>query len=117
MFKGFYFNHNFALGTVRATATSNEKFGVVANSISTQGNVQLTKNWAIRVGNIGYDFKNKGLSYPDFGVTRILHCWQMSFNYQPQRGTYSFNLFASPGTFNFLKIPYHNNRFDPRNDL
>jgi hypothetical protein len=117
MFKGFYFNHNFALGTVRATATSTEKFGVVANAISTQGNVQLTKNWAIRVGNIGYDFKNKGLSYPDFGVTRILHCWQMSFNYQPQRGTYSFNLFASPGTFNFLKIPYHNNRFDPRNDL
>lgn len=117
MFKGFYFNHNMSFGLARNFSTGVQTFGVLANSISTQGNVQLTKNWAIRVGNIGYDFKNHGLSYPDFGVTRILHCWQMTFNYQPQRGTYSFNLFASPGTFNFLKIPYHNNRFDPRNNL
>ncbi len=117
MFKGFYFNHNFALGNIIDPITREEKFGVIANSLSTQGNIELTKNWAIRVGNIGYDFKSKDLTYPDFGVTRRLHCWQMNFNYQPVRGTYSFNIYANPGTFSFLKLPYRRNRFDPQNDL
>ncbi len=117
MFKGFYFNHNFALGNFIDPLTLKERFGVIANSISTQGSIELTKNWSIRVGNIGYDFKNKDLTYPDFGVTRRLHCWQMNFNYQPVRGTYSFNIYANPGTFSFLKVPYRKNRFDPQNDL
>ncbi len=117
MFKGFYFNHSLALGTVRDPLTNKDKFGIVANNISTQGSIELTKNWSVQIGNIGYDFKNKGLSYPDFGVSRLLHCWKMTFNYQPDRGTYAFNLFANPGTFNFLKLPYRKNRFDPQNDL
>ena len=65
----------------------------------------------------GYDFKNKGLTYPDIGFSRILHCWQMTFSYQPDRGTYSFNIFASQGTFNFLKLPYRKDIYDPRDDL
>ncbi len=117
MFKGFYFNHSLALGVSRDFATNKDVFGIVSNSINTQGSIELTKNWSVQIGNIGYDFKNKGLSYPDFGVSRILHCWKMTFNYQPDRGTYAFNLFANPGTFNFLKLPYRKNRFDPKNDL
>lgn len=117
MFKGFYFSHNFALGNFTDPISNNERFGIIANSISTAGSIELTKNWSVRVGNIGYDFKNKDLTYPDFGVTRRLHCWQMNFNYQPVRGTYSFNIYANPGTFSFLKVPYRKNRFDPQNDL
>ncbi|MBK9930810.1 MAG: LPS-assembly protein LptD [Saprospiraceae bacterium] len=117
MFKGFYFNHNLSFGIDRNPVTGEEKFGVLANSINTQGSVQLTKNWAISVGNIGYDFKRKNISYPDFGFTRSLHCWQMTFSFQPDRGTYAFNLFANPGTFNFLKLPYRKNRFDPQDNL
>lgn len=123
MFQGFYFNHNLSLGLERKSFIENERvvykeqFGVLANSISTQGSIKLTKNWDIRLGNIGYDFKNHALTYPDFGVSRVLHCWKMTFDYQPLRGTYSFNIFANASTFNFLKLPYRKNYYDPRNDL
>ena len=50
------------------------------------GKHPLPKNWDIRLGNIGYDFKNHALTYPDFGVSRVLHCWKMTFDYQPLRG-------------------------------
>jgi hypothetical protein len=117
MFKGFNFNHNYALGILIDPVTRQEKFGVLTHTINTQGSIELSKNWSIVIGNIGYDFKNKGLTYPDLGFTRILHCWRMTFSYQPNRGTYSFNIFADGSTFNFLKLPYRKNVFDPRDDL
>ena len=117
MFKGFGFSHNLSFGEIRDPLTNKTKNGIITNTISTQGSIDLTKNWKITIGNIGYDFKNKGLTYPDIGFSRILHCWQMTFSYQPDRGTYSFNIFASQGTFNFLKLPYRKDIYDPRDDL
>ncbi len=77
------------------------------NTVSTSGQIPLTKKWRMTVGNIGYDFAQKRVTYPDFGFFRDLHCWEMGVNWQPERGTYSFFLRVKPGTLDFLKIPYN----------
>src|SRR5699024_3022988 len=58
-------------------------FRLSTNNIRLSGNLDLTEKWGIRVGNFGYDFERKQLTYPDFGFTRDLHCWQLSFSWQP----------------------------------
>ncbi|MEN9415617.1 MAG: hypothetical protein RLZ62_1921, partial [Bacteroidota bacterium] len=54
----------------------------------------------------------KRLVYPDIGFTRDLHCWSLSFRWQPDRGTYSFFIGVKPGTLEFLKVPYRKDYFD-----
>ncbi len=81
---------------------------ITRNTLTIRGNIPLTDNWAINVNNIGYNFITKDFTYPDVGISRNLHCWQMRFNWQPQRGTYSFFLGVKPGTMlDFIKVPYN----------
>ena len=110
-FKDFRVYHNFAF-SLQADSSGNVQPKISANSINVQGNLQLTDNWSIRVGNIGYDFISKSLSYPDIGILRDLHCWEMSFNWQPVRGTYSFMIRVKGNSLNFIKIPYNKNNQD-----
>ncbi len=112
LFENFSISHN--LDFFWETRGQETTFRMGTNSINAQGNIELTKNWGVSVGNIGYDFVNKGLSYPAIGFTRDLHCWQLSFNWQPQRGTYVLNIQVKPGTLDFIKIPYQKNNFDTR---
>ena len=105
--ESFRLNHQFAINF-------DKNFGrpdtvIYTNSIYTSGNITLSKKWQLTIGNIGYDFVNKQLNYPDFGFRRDLHCWEMGVNWQPVRGTYSFYLRVKPGTLDFLKIPYNRN--------
>lgn len=82
------------------------------NSVSMYGSMTLTPNWRINVGNIGYDFNSKRLTYPDIGFSRDLHCWELSFSWQPERGTYLLHLGVKPGSLDFLKIPFRRNNND-----
>lgn len=112
LFENFSISHNLDFSW---EARGNETvFRMGTNSINAQGNVELTKNWGVSVGNIGYDFVSKGLTYPAIGFTRDLHCWQLSFAWQPQRGTYVLNIQVKPGTLDFIKIPYQKNNYDSR---
>lgn len=113
LFENFGISHNIDF-TWRPDASGVVRMSVGSNSLNCRGNIQLTKKWAITVGNFGYDFKNKGLSYPSFGFARDLHCWMMDFSWQPQRGTYSFNIRVKPGTLDFIKVPYQRNNVDAR---
>ncbi|MCB0588750.1 MAG: hypothetical protein KDD06_25905, partial [Phaeodactylibacter sp.] len=70
--------------------------------------------WNINIGNFGYDFVRKGITYPSVGFSRNLHCWEMGMSWQPTRGTYSFYIQVRPGTLDFLKIPYNRNNIDAR---
>ncbi len=88
------------------------KFRFNTNSVSVSGSLPITEKWAINVGYFGYDFKNQSIVYPDLGFSRDLHCWQMSLNWQPVRGTYSFTIGVKPGTLDFLKVPNSKNRQD-----
>jgi len=55
---------------------------VVRQTLSFNGNVSLTKKIAITFTS-GYDFKMKEITMTQIGITRDLHCWDMSFNWVP----------------------------------
>jgi hypothetical protein len=74
--------------------------------------IKLTPNWGLSIGNISYNFKNKNLFYPDFTVTRNLHCWEMGLSWQPTRGTYNFFIRVRPGSLGFIEVPYKKNNID-----
>jgi len=109
LLEGITVSHNLVMGWM------NGEFGVQVNSINMRGNFRITDKWTINVGNFGYDFVNRGLTYPSVGFFRDLHCWEMGMNWQPNRGTYSFFIRVKPGPFEFLKLPYERNNADPLN--
>ncbi len=112
LFENFNISHNlvFQFGT----STKSDTVFVQTHSINCQGGIQLTENWTIVIGNFGYDFARKGLTYPSLGFSRDLHCWQMNLSWQPTRGTYNFSIGVKPGSMDFLKIPYNRNNADGR---
>ena len=54
----------------------------VSQTLSLNGTVTLTKKMAITYTS-GYDFKGKEITMTNIGITRDLHCWDMSFNWVP----------------------------------
>ena len=90
-----------------------DTFRIQTNSVSLRGEIPLTDKWKLQVGNIGYDFNSKSITYPDLGFYRDLHCWEMGANWQPSRGTYLFYIRVKPGTpLGFLDLPYQKNNAD-----
>ena len=79
------------------------------NTINVRGTMRLTPKWKISIGNIGYDFRSSQLTYPDISFIRDLHCWDLRFSWQPQRGTYSLHIGVKPGSLDFLKFPHQRN--------
>lgn len=110
LLSGFSINHE--LGVVRMGMNGPDHTVVTTNNINMVGGIELTPNWSVYFGNIGYDFLTNSITYPDLGIARDLHCWQLSFNWQPTRGTYAFNINVKPGTFDFIKVPYKRGNYD-----
>jgi len=54
----------------------------LTQTLSANGNVTLTKKFAITY-TTGYDFTQKEITMTQIGITRDLHCWNMSFNWIP----------------------------------
>ena len=92
--------------------TARDTFTVGTNSLNFSGSIPLSSKWSLDVDNISYNFISKSLVYPSFGFTRDLHCWQLSFRWQPDRGTYEFFLGVKPGTLDFVKVPYRKSLYD-----
>ncbi len=111
LFRDFRISHDIVLMWTTDPVTG-AKLDVTTNSINTRGNIRLTPKWNLSVGNIGYDFNSKRITYPYLGFTRDLHCWEMGFNWAPERGTYSFYIRVKQGPLNFIKIPYEKNNQD-----
>ncbi len=88
------------------------RFNTTANSLELRGALQLTENWSVNIGQIGYDFTSKRITYPYLSFARDLHCWEMRFSWAPQRNTYQFSISVKPGTFDFLEVPINQNRYD-----
>ncbi len=55
---------------------------MITQTLSVNGNVTLTKKMAVTYTS-GYDFKMKEITMTQIGITRDLHCWEMSFNWVP----------------------------------
>ncbi len=106
LFEDFSIQHNFALGQRYYPQAGKDSIAVTAHTISSRGSIKLTQNWNIIVGNFGYDFQDKKITYPDFAFARDLHCWEMGVSWQPQFGSYSFFIRVKPGKLDFINIPY-----------
>ncbi|GJM32949.1 MAG: hypothetical protein DHS20C18_19500 [Saprospiraceae bacterium] len=111
LFEQFRIAHTFVLDFEKTTG-GRDTFKLSTHSLSLSGSVQLTPNWNINMGNIGYDFVSKAITYPYLGFSRDLHCWQMGLSWAPTRGTYSFYIQVKPGTLGFLRVPYDRNNAD-----
>lgn len=85
---------------------------ITANQISLSGSINLSKGWAIRIGNIGYSFKDERITFPDFTFSRDLHCWQMGLSWQPERQTWNFFIRVKPGSLGFLEVPVQRGVYD-----
>jgi len=55
---------------------------VIKQNFTVMGDVRLTSNTAIRYSS-GYDISAKQITMTSIGITRDLHCWEMSFNWVP----------------------------------
>jgi hypothetical protein len=85
---------------------------ITANQLNFSGTVNLSKGWNIRVGNIGYSFKDERITFPDFTFSRDLHCWQMGLSWQPERQTWNFFIRAKPGSLGFMNVPAKREFYD-----
>ena len=111
-FSQFSLSHYISYERQYVAGTNRDTFLIGQNNLSVRGDIPVSANWKLNISNISYDFKSKQFVYPDLGITRDLHCWEMRLSWQPTRGTYTFTLQAKPGTFQFLKVPYRQNNFD-----
>ena len=114
LFENFSINHNFTIQRRYDTKSQKDTVLITTNSIASRGTISLTQNWNISVGNFGYDFQSKRITYPDFTFSRDLHCWQMGVSWQPYYDTYSFYIKVKPGKLDFINIPYRKNIQDSR---
>jgi hypothetical protein len=105
LFENFSINHNFAV--TRSFINGIDTTRVSTHSIDMRGQLAVSENWNINVGNIGYDFLSKQVTYPSLGFSRDLHCWEMGVQWAPQRDAYAFYIRVKPGKLDFLSIPYN----------
>jgi hypothetical protein len=112
LFQNFRIAHNMNARWERTLTENKDTLILSTNSLDIRGNIKLTKNWQITIGQIGYDFINKRLTYPDIGFRRDIHCWEAGFNWTPERQAFTFYIRAKGGTFGFLKLPYQRNYRD-----
>jgi LptD protein len=62
----------------------------IDQAVSFQGDIKITKKMAITYQS-GYDFNAKKITMTNIGITRDLHCWDMSLNWVPNGNLQSWN--------------------------
>ena len=80
------------------------------NSVGATGSVKLTPNLRFSY-NLGYDFTNKTITFPNVAFYRDLHCWQITGNWIPFGVTkgYSFTIAAKSSLLQDLKLNRNRN--------
>jgi len=101
----FRFSHSLNFQIRRMNDGRDTSF-IRSHSVRVSGKIQLTDNWNLSVNNISYDIVNKSFVYPQFSLSRDLHCWTMQFSWTPSREIYSFFIGVKSGSLNFLKYNY-----------
>jgi len=105
LFESFSINHNFVI--TRNFINGVDSTRVSTHTIDTRGQIAISNNWNVNVGNIGYDFLNRRVTYPSLGFSRDLHCWELGVQWTPQRDSYGFYIRVKPGRLDFINIPYN----------
>ncbi len=94
-------NFNFNYNLNRSTINKIERFNIKARA-----SVSITKNWKINWTGT-YDAIKKDLVYQSISIYRDLHCWEMSFNWQPSVDYYSFRINVKADILQDLKLTKH----------
>lgn len=71
--------------------------------------IRITKNWKLG-WRVNLDLIDKKLAYQTLNIYRDLHCWEMSFNWQPQQGYYSFQINIKDPMLKDIKLTKHPTR-------
>ena len=74
--------------------------------LSARANVQLTKNWKIS-WNAHFDLVQHRITTQRFNIYRNLHCWEMSFGWQPTIGYYDFQINIKASALQDIKLTKH----------
>ena len=74
--------------------------------MSARANLQLTKNWKIS-WNAQFDLETRDITSQNFSIYRDLHCWEMSFGWQPMINYYSFKINVKSSILKDLKVTKH----------
>ena len=98
----FYYNKTYEYNTTTKLTTPKTN---INQSLNLGGRLSLTEKWDMNM-NTNFDFQAMKFSFTTIRVTRILHCWTMSFDFVPfgDRKSYSFNLSASSSMLRDLKV-------------
>ena len=89
--------------------SSNVETNITRFNIKATLNVTLTKNWRINYTTT-YDAVTGDLAYQSISIYRDLHCWEMSFNWQPTVNYYSFRINVKADILQDLKLTKHPSR-------
>ncbi len=101
----FRINHQFRYRVQKQTNGIDTGF-VQSHSIKFSGNIELTDSWNLSITNISYDLVNKTFVFPQFALSRDLHCWTMQFSWSPAIEVYSFFIGVKSNSLSFLKYDY-----------
>ncbi|MCB0284456.1 MAG: LPS-assembly protein LptD [Calditrichaeota bacterium] len=93
----FRLNYSYSKPAADATESIN---------LSTTANFKLSKNWKVR-WQANFDMAKQDLVYQSFNIYRDLHCWEMSFNWQPSQKYYSFQINIKEPTLQDIKLTKH----------
>ncbi len=91
------FNLNYSYDRLRDPA-NRHRIG-----FSSSASIQLTKNWKISWNAI-FDVKNRKIASQNFSIYRDLHCWEMSFNWQPEIGYYFLQINVKASALQDIKV-------------
>ena len=89
----------------RQTIEDYEITELIQTTTTASGDLSLTKNWRITY-NVMFDTKKLNVSYATLGITRNLHCWQMTMEWTPigPRQRYEFHIGVSAPILSDLKM-------------
>ncbi|MBS1508130.1 MAG: LPS-assembly protein LptD [Bacteroidetes bacterium] len=90
------YNVSYSRSTGAATVTQGARFN---------GDVSLSEKWKVTYSS-GYDFVNQQFTQTNLGLSRDLHCWQMSLNWVPfgKWQSYTFNIGIKSSLLKDLKL-------------
>lgn len=78
-------------------------------NLSVNAQFKLTQNWKLG-WRVNLDLIDKKLAYQTLNIYRDLHCWEMSFRWQPQQGYYSFQINIKDPMLKDIKLTKHPSR-------
>lgn len=71
--------------------------------LSLNSNISLSRNW--KVGwTLRYDWVDKKITNQNFNITRDLHCWEMTFSWQPTFEYYRFQINIKESVLRDIKV-------------